>query len=192
MTRLEERNLLQSIKSKRNYKDHTPLTLAAALGNKAMFEHILDAEREQEWAYGPVTCNLFPLIELDALDLQQILSHPYDVELRDLHCQRGALQVIIDSGTELFHHTRCFYAYSLTEQLDLLCLPRVRKLLDLKWEKFAAQKFWHRLGFDLVFMMMFTCKHNSFALKHVTFVKAQYCFGATCPRHRHFCGSHHL
>ncbi|XP_078357292.1 uncharacterized protein LOC144642181 [Oculina patagonica] len=45
----------------------TPLTLAAKLARREMFDHILTREREVFWQYGEVTCAAFSLKELDTL-----------------------------------------------------------------------------------------------------------------------------
>lgn len=49
-----------------NQQGQSSLTLAAAEGTAAMFVHILDRSRIVQWAYGPVTCMLYPLLELDS------------------------------------------------------------------------------------------------------------------------------
>ena len=48
-----------------NLKGQSCLTLAAAVGSKQMFQHILDQTRKVQWIYGPVTCVCYPLAGLD-------------------------------------------------------------------------------------------------------------------------------
>ena len=42
-----------------------PLTLAAELGSRLMFEHILERAKKVLWRYGPITCLMYPLRHLD-------------------------------------------------------------------------------------------------------------------------------
>ncbi len=59
---------------KRLNKDgYTPLTLAAQLGLADMFSFLLDERKIVQWCYGPVSCVLYPLDEVD-LDFQQEVS----------------------------------------------------------------------------------------------------------------------
>jgi len=51
----------------RNGDGLTPLQLAAALGQKRMFQHMLDASCRTFWTYGPVSCVLYPLSDLDGV-----------------------------------------------------------------------------------------------------------------------------
>jgi hypothetical protein len=43
----------------------SPLTLAAHLGHKKMFSHILERSKIVHWTWGPVSCSLYPLEGLD-------------------------------------------------------------------------------------------------------------------------------
>eukprot|EP00466_Bigelowiella_natans_P013853 jgi/Bigna1/139376/aug1.50_g14084 len=52
----------------RNAKGESCLTLAASVGSKEMFQHVLETNRQTLWKYGPVTCTLYDLEELDPLD----------------------------------------------------------------------------------------------------------------------------
>lgn len=108
-----------------NKDNLTPLTLAATLGKKEMFAHLLEKLKEVkvhllqiwsscpkiQWSYGPVSCVLFPLDELD--------SGSYGAEKR-----KGALQCIVEQ-----------------EHVDLLVLSRMVELLRKKWERFAERRF---------------------------------------------------
>jgi hypothetical protein len=59
---------------KRLNKDgFTPLTLAAKLGLTDMFSFLLDESKIVQWRYGPVSCVLYPLDELD-LEFQEKVS----------------------------------------------------------------------------------------------------------------------
>jgi len=48
-----------------NHEGKTPLVLAASLGKREMFLHCLECTCTVQWAYGPVTCKIYPLSGLD-------------------------------------------------------------------------------------------------------------------------------
>lgn len=50
---------------RRNKEGYTPFTLCAHLGIKDMFDFLLEEGKQIQWSYGPVTCMLYPLDELD-------------------------------------------------------------------------------------------------------------------------------
>ena len=51
---------------KRLNKDgYTPLTLAAKLGLFDMFSFLLEERKIVQWSYGPVSCVLYPLDQVD-------------------------------------------------------------------------------------------------------------------------------
>ena len=51
---------------KRLNKDgYTPLTLAAKLGQAEMFSFLLEERKITQWKYGPVSCVLYPLDQVD-------------------------------------------------------------------------------------------------------------------------------
>ena len=51
---------------KRLNKDgYTPLTLAAHLGQAEMFSFLLEERKITQWSYGPVSCVLYPLDQVD-------------------------------------------------------------------------------------------------------------------------------
>ena len=51
---------------KRLNKDgFTPLTLAAQLAKEEMFSFLLDEGKITQWSYGPVSCVLYPLEQVD-------------------------------------------------------------------------------------------------------------------------------
>ena len=55
-----------------NLGRHTPITLAAKLGNETMFAFLLEADKRIQWSYGAVSCVLLPLEGLDLpLDADQ-------------------------------------------------------------------------------------------------------------------------
>jgi len=52
-----------------NAKGLTPFLLAAYMGDThgEMFDFILDQQKQNQWTYGPVSCNIYPLDQLDTL-----------------------------------------------------------------------------------------------------------------------------
>ena len=55
------------LRFKRNVEGLSPLALAAAMGNKDMFEHILKKNTLKAWTYGPVVCYMVPLLGMGFL-----------------------------------------------------------------------------------------------------------------------------
>ena len=51
----------------RNEEHMTPLVLAAQLGLRETFEHILERSKRVQWSYGPVTCVVHPLSYFDIM-----------------------------------------------------------------------------------------------------------------------------
>jgi len=93
----------------KNSEGLTPFLLAAKLGSKEMFEFLLEEGKEVQWSYGPVTCQLYPLDQLE---------HEAD----DTNCSTvrdtdsSALELIVEKS-----------------HFDLLTHPRIKDLLDKKW-----------------------------------------------------------
>ncbi|CAF4384213.1 unnamed protein product, partial [Didymodactylos carnosus] len=111
-----------------NKENLTPLTLAAKLGQKDMFSFLLDERKITQWTFGPVSCVLYPLDQLD-------LGLP--VEGKEIEV--GGLELIVKHA-----------------HVDLIMHPRMIDLIDKKWNRFAGKIFFKRfmmtLGFLLVFM----------------------------------------
>jgi hypothetical protein len=74
----------------------SPLSLAAHLGAKEVFLHLLDMGRTTLWTWGPVKCSLYPLKGLDSL----VLPRPNfaDRQLTSFPHLRSALEHIVDQG----------------------------------------------------------------------------------------------
>lgn len=82
----------------RNSDGFTPLTLAANIGSMDMFSFLLEEQKQTQWTYGPVSCFLYPLAELD-------LYIKKEGESESVQC--GALELIVNSAhTELLMHPR--------------------------------------------------------------------------------------
>ncbi|XP_031761823.1 transient receptor potential cation channel subfamily V member 6 isoform X2 [Xenopus tropicalis] len=61
----------QSLCQIRNKQGLSPLMLAAAEGNMAMFQHLVQKQRKAQWAFGPVTTMLYDLSEIDSWEKDQ-------------------------------------------------------------------------------------------------------------------------
>jgi len=98
------------------------MTLAAATGNKRMFEHVMDTQKKELWQYGPITCNVYPLKEFDVLHTK--------------HGDRyGALEYMVQH-----------------DHLDLMSSKHVLDLIDKKWNCFAKQVFYARFVRTVLFI----------------------------------------
>lgn len=63
---------------KRLNKDgFTPLTLAAKLGLADMFSFLLEERKITQWSYGPVSCVLYPLDQVD-LEIQEDVKAKFE------------------------------------------------------------------------------------------------------------------
>ena len=98
----------ECISDRPNNEGQTCISLAAAEGSVDMFDHVLSSRGTLMWAYGPVTCTLYPVEGLDT-------GFP------------SARSNMLEQGRS-----------------ELLSLPRIRRLQELKWEVFGRQKFARR------------------------------------------------
>eukprot|EP01119_Soliformovum_irregulare_P025981 TRINITY_DN9770_c0_g1_i2.p1 TRINITY_DN9770_c0_g1~~TRINITY_DN9770_c0_g1_i2.p1 ORF type:complete len:522 (-),score=121.86 TRINITY_DN9770_c0_g1_i2:288-1853(-) len=114
-----------------NKKGLTPLTLAAKKGNAEMFAQLLERRKQIQWAYGPISYNLYPLEELDST--RRTIEKKKDKI-------KGALQHIIEQ-----------------EHVDLLQVGPIKQILDRKWEIFAQSRFFSKMWVTgaYLFILMF-------------------------------------
>eukprot|EP01126_Amoeba_proteus_P048002 TRINITY_DN5523_c0_g1_i1.p1 TRINITY_DN5523_c0_g1~~TRINITY_DN5523_c0_g1_i1.p1 ORF type:complete len:631 (-),score=144.40 TRINITY_DN5523_c0_g1_i1:133-2025(-) len=110
-----------------NNEGHTPLTLSAALGNLELFTSLVNKSKETQWKFGPVSCNLYPLDELDT---------PFQGTELENENFRSAIQVIV-----------------YEQQVELLSNKHVASLMEKKWERFAKSIFFTRLYFTLFYLL---------------------------------------
>jgi ankyrin repeat protein len=61
----EEKKHIIPIWQRVNIDGFTPLSLAAQLGQSEMFSFLLEERKITQWCYGPVSCVLYPLDQLD-------------------------------------------------------------------------------------------------------------------------------
>lgn len=113
---------------RRNKDGLTPFTLCASLGKAEMFNFLIEERKQVQWSYGPVTCMLYPLDELDDLHLRE-----------DLKVDDGALELILNGA----HY-------------DLLCHPRILDLIERKWITFGKRCLWSRFLNVMFYLLVFT------------------------------------
>ncbi|CAF1293695.1 unnamed protein product [Adineta ricciae] len=121
-----ERNKLVPLWKRLNNDGYTPFTLSAKLGLTEMFSFLLDERKIVQWSYGPVSCVLYPLDELD-LEIEE-----------DGNTAPGALEIIVQNA-----------------QSELIIHPRIIDLVSKKWECFARQIFFRRFLITLVYLLFF-------------------------------------
>jgi len=111
-----------------NKKKHTALLLACYLGDEheKILAFMLDKGKQTQWTYGPVSCNIYPLDELDTFS-------------EDHKAKKSALPIIVKKRF-----------------LKLLMLPRVVDLLHKKWKAYAAQYFFRRCCTTLFYVLALT------------------------------------
>jgi len=113
---------------RRNHNLHTPFTLCAHDGIKDMFYFLMEERKQVQWSYGPVTCMLYPLDELDDL---------HHREVQEKH--DGALELILNNS----HY-------------ELLTHPRIIDLIEKKWVTFGLRHLLARFFHVIIYLMLFT------------------------------------
>lgn len=68
-----EKKRIKPLWKRLNKDGYTPLTLAAKLGQAEMFAFLLEERKITQWSFGPVSCVLYPLDQVD-------LEFPEDVK----------------------------------------------------------------------------------------------------------------
>ncbi|KAE9550100.1 hypothetical protein FO519_006692 [Halicephalobus sp. NKZ332] len=110
----------------------TPLTLAAYLARKQMFEHIVEVEREVHWTYGGVMSAAYPLEHLDSID-------PSTGKVN----RNSALAIVVYGNT--------------SEHLSLLP-GLLEQLVHKKWETYGHNVLFRQLAiFSAYFLLVFIC-----------------------------------
>jgi len=112
---------LRAILAPQNVDGLSPLTLAVSHNDSTMFQHICSHERVELWTFGPVTCCMIPL---DEIDLYCSLSYQTEHQRSDpLVC--SALAVASQQGhAEILEHAF------------------INKMLQEKWKKSAVIHFY--------------------------------------------------
>lgn len=107
----------------------TPLTLAAKLARRQMFDHILTREREVFWQYGEVTCAAFSLKDLDSLTDEGHIN------------ENSALNII--THEESVSHLALFDGI-------------LNNLLKEKWNHACRYRFYQLLALYIFFLICFS------------------------------------
>lgn len=108
----------------------SPFCLAAKIDAADMFTFLLQETKQTQWNFGPVSCQLYPLDELD-LAISEAGS--------DEKTRPGALELIMNEGN-----------------VNLLMHPRMLDLISQKWNKFAQRIFKQRFRTVLIYLVIFT------------------------------------
>ncbi|XP_059151469.1 transient receptor potential cation channel subfamily V member 5-like [Physella acuta] len=119
----------------KNRQNLTPLTLAAKLAKRDMFEHILEMVREVYWLFCNVTSAGYPLTDVDTI------SRTGEINMD------SALHLIVKGNLE--------------GHLDMMDGVIV-KLLQEKWKTFVSFRFYRRF---FLFICYFICFVTAFALR---------------------------
>uniref|UniRef100_A0A914LMS4 Ion transport domain-containing protein n=1 Tax=Meloidogyne incognita TaxID=6306 RepID=A0A914LMS4_MELIC len=119
-----------------NKQNLTPLTLAAKLAKKKMFQQILQLESEYLWDYGQASSIAYPLAKIDTIN----------EENGNLN-ENSALYLVVYGESEAH-----------LEMLDGL----LEDLLDAKWEAFAKRRWFMSLFgfcfFYIIFSLAYMCR----------------------------------
>ncbi|KDO28534.1 hypothetical protein SPRG_06392 [Saprolegnia parasitica CBS 223.65] len=115
-----------------NHEGLTPLALAAALGRREMFEHMLRATTTIAWVYGPVTAKMLPLQELEEKCYTQSRIKTA------LECLCSSADLTACMPPHLRHKI-------LHARLNMLGIYEVKTLLDKKWKFVGCPMFFGRV-----------------------------------------------
>ncbi|GFR68752.1 transient receptor potential cation channel subfamily V member 6 [Elysia marginata] len=112
----------------RNRQNLTPLTLAAKLARKDMYDHILEMVREVYWLFGNVTSAGYPLSDVDTISATGEIN------------MNSALYLIVKEESE-----------SHLEMMDGVIV----KLLQDKWRTFVRYRFYRRFVLFILYFIIF-------------------------------------
>ncbi|GLD98998.1 hypothetical protein PINS_up007716 [Pythium insidiosum] len=153
----------------RNQDELTPLSLAAAVGNQRMLQHIIKQQTTVAWTYGPITAVNVPLLDLEEPEQRDdradgTLLRTVDRLLRWLPYpfapkrQNGYITAI-----------QCLCSYErlsdsipknaldavLAKRLDMLQMKEIGSVLRKKWKYVGRERFMRRLLIYVVFLASF-------------------------------------
>jgi len=97
----------------------------------------LERARETQWTYGPVSCHIYPLEEIDTLRAE---GGDTAKEKREEPEAPSALEIIIQN-----------------KHLEILSSSRILGLLDLKWKAYAGRAFLVRCWGTFLYVIVLTC-----------------------------------
>eukprot|EP00667_Euglena_gracilis_P003822 EG_transcript_3837 len=134
----------------------TPLSLAAALGKEEMFRHLLSKHTKAAWKYGPVVCQMIPLLGLE----QPAMTRDDEGKLRRgpeilaMDCVCAGPYAALSNCIELVGSK----VPQDVEQgrLAIVSIPAVRQLLETKWELFGRRIFLRKLAMVMATQILWT------------------------------------
>uniref|UniRef100_A0A8R1EJ59 ANK_REP_REGION domain-containing protein n=2 Tax=Caenorhabditis japonica TaxID=281687 RepID=A0A8R1EJ59_CAEJA len=123
-----------------NKQSLSPLTLAAKLAKKEMFDEILELEGDSVWAYGDASSTAYPLAKIDTIN-----------ETNGEMNEASALSLVVYGQT--------------VEHLELLD-GLLDTLLEAKWESFAKRNM---IVSFTAFTLYYICFVTAFTLRPIGF-----------------------
>uniref|UniRef100_A0A1I8FR46 ANK_REP_REGION domain-containing protein n=1 Tax=Macrostomum lignano TaxID=282301 RepID=A0A1I8FR46_9PLAT len=112
-----------------NHAGLNPISLAAKLGRRRVFNEIIGLSATEMWRYGDIACKLYPLTVWTPS-----AQWPHRLGLRFMH--------IINGQT--------------SEHLDMLDEGVIRQLLYEKWNKYVRKRFLQRLALTIAYLSIMT------------------------------------
>uniref|UniRef100_A0A1I8HM15 Ion_trans domain-containing protein n=1 Tax=Macrostomum lignano TaxID=282301 RepID=A0A1I8HM15_9PLAT len=113
-----------------NHAGLNPISLAAKLGRRRVFNEIIGLSATEMWRYGDIACKLYPLTGVDTIGPN---GHT-DWDSAFMH--------IINGQT--------------SEHLDMLDEGVIRQLLYEKWNKYVRKRFLQRLALTIAYLSIMT------------------------------------
>ncbi|KAL4102241.1 hypothetical protein PRIC1_005986 [Phytophthora ramorum] len=154
---------------RRNSDELTPLSLAAAIGQQRMFQHLLHHSSSVAWRFGPITAFHVPLFDLEQPESRPdpdfgrfqrihdwIASLPYPLAPKGRKGYRTAIQCLCSveriSNTLPKHHVAMQEV--VAKRLEMLKMLEIQQLLHKKWKYVGKQRFLWRLATYFVFLIL--------------------------------------
>eukprot|EP00808_Paulinella_micropora_P004622 g14134.t1 len=126
------------------------LAMAAEEDDADMTNFVLEKQATTQWSYGPVTCKIFPLDELDTVDDEDEEEDNPAADSggwRSLCCRKGehkeARQSILEQAVQ-------------ESRLEVLATPIFHGLLKQKWKRYAKKLFFKRCFISLTYILVLT------------------------------------
>ncbi|KAG1689505.1 hypothetical protein DVH05_002175 [Phytophthora capsici] len=153
----------------RNSDELTPLSLAAAIGQQRMFQHLFNHSSSIAWRYGPITAIHVPLFDLEQPELRPdpdfgrfqrihdlVAALPYPLAPKGRRGYRTAIQCLCStekiSNTIEEHHT--VMQEVVSKRLEMLKMLEIQQLLNKKWKYVGKRRFLVRLAVYSVFLAL--------------------------------------
>ena len=162
---------------RRNKEGFTPMTLSAKIGSNSMFSFLLEEEKQMQWAYGPISCYVYPLEQIDmplAISAQEKAMARKQAQAEAAGAGGGSASASssspssaafadeLDDDDAACTQPRALELIVNEAHLDLLMHPRMIELIKQKWQRFAQRIFFRRFMIVLVYLALFTacCIHR--------------------------------